>query len=177
MNRHIIGLILLFLRDGKKRAAYLRKKELFHHIGENVLYQPWKVPLEPYLVSIGDNVRISANVSFITHDVIQGMLKDSGKYVVEEKNLFYMGKIDIKNNVVIGSNSTILYDVTIGPDAIVAAGSVVTKNVPPGSIVGGAPAKVIGKVEELSKKRQVVMKDRPNNYSSMEDIKRYFWGC
>ena len=53
------------------------------------------------------------------------------------------GCIEIMDNVFIGSNSTILYDVRIGPNAIVAAGSVVTWDVPPGSIVGGVPAKIL----------------------------------
>lgn len=43
--------------------------------------------------------------------------------------------------------------ITIGPNAIVAAGSVVTKDVPEGTIVGGNPAKVIGKFDEYMKKR------------------------
>ena len=61
------------------------------------------------------------------------------------------------DRVVIGSNSTILYNVEIGPDAIVAAGSVVTKDVPKVCIVAGVPAKVIGRVADLAEKRYVLM--------------------
>lgn len=51
--------------------------------------------------------------------------------------------ITIGNNVWIGINSTILKGVTIGDGAVIAAGSVVTKDVPPGALAGGVPAKVI----------------------------------
>lgn len=51
------------------------------------------------------------------------------------------GKIEIDDNVVIGGNSIILYSVYIGNNALVAAGSVVTKDVEPYSIVAGNPAK------------------------------------
>ena len=59
----------------------------------------------------------------------------------------------IEDNVVIGARSIILYDVTIGHHSIVAAGSVVTKDVLPYTIVGGNPARVIGNVDDLLKKR------------------------
>lgn len=57
------------------------------------------------------------------------------------------------DNVFIGCNSTILYGVKIGPNAVVAAGSLVTKDVPPGSVVAGVPARVIGSFEDLYNKR------------------------
>lgn len=56
--------------------------------------------------------------------------------------------IKIGNHVWIGSNATVLSGVTIGEWAVVAAGAVVTKDVPPYTMVGGVPAKIIKKVEE-----------------------------
>ena len=87
-------------------------------------------------MSIGNNVSISANVRFITHDVIQSMLQtmDNPDYPAG-KNGFYMGKIEVLDNVVIGANATILYNTKIGPNALVAAGSVVVKDVPEGAEV------------------------------------------
>lgn len=53
----------------------------------------------------------------------------------------------LERNVWIGSNATILPGVTIGENSVVAAGAVVTKSVPPNTIVGGVPAKVIREIE------------------------------
>ena len=63
-----------------------------------------------------------------------------------------VGKIDIRDNVFIGYNSIVLRNVTIGPNAIVAAGAVVTKDVAEGDIVAGVPAKPIGRVADLVEK-------------------------
>ena len=84
-------------------------------------------------VTIGNNVSISHNVSIITgsHDIQS----------INFSGVFRPIKID--DYVWIGINSTILQGVHIGKGAVVAAGSVVTKDIPPYTIVGGVPAKII----------------------------------
>ena len=56
--------------------------------------------------------------------------------------------IHIGKNVWIGAHATILQGVTVGDNAVVAAGAVVTRDVPPGTVVGGVPAKFIRKTQE-----------------------------
>ena len=65
--------------------------------------------------------------------------------------------------------------VTIGKGAIVAGGSVVTKDVPEGVIVGGNPAKIIGSVEELAKRR--IMENHPHFTidDDIENVEEFFW--
>lgn len=89
------------------------------------------------LIHICSNVRIGPNVSFNAagHDYKYLRLPDVG------------GKIIVNKNVWIGANCVVLQDVEIGEGAIVAAGSVVIKNVEPYTIVGGVPAKFIKKRE------------------------------
>ena len=81
---------------------------------------------------------------------------------------YYSGCIEVMDNVFIGSNSTILPNVKIGPNALIAAGSVVTKDVPENSVVAGVPAKVIGKFDEYMNKRKEV------RYHSVDDMWRLF---
>lgn len=158
MNRHLMILRLYTIPGPVKRAEYLRKKNVFHHMGERVMITPRKVPLYSNLISIGNNVWIASGVEFITHDVTHYMLngmKDGNKY--QEK----IGCIDIGDNVFIGADSQIMYDVKIGNNVIIAAGAVVTKDVPSGSVVGGVPAKVIGKFDDFVEKRKMFHMDHP----------------
>ena len=67
IKRMFIQLNMLAIRNGWKKAEYLKKKGIFHHIGEHCFYQSTVLPAEPFLVSLHDNVAISAGVRLITH--------------------------------------------------------------------------------------------------------------
>ena len=67
--------------------------------------------------------------------------------LIRNEQLEYGAPINIKDNVWIGGNVTVLPGITIGKNAVVAAGSVVTKDVPEDSIVGGNPAKHIRDID------------------------------
>ena len=84
-------------------------------------------------IVLGNNIRLGPNVSFLAagHDHTRLDLPDTA------------GRITVGDNVWIGANCSILQGVNIGEGAIVAAGSVVTKDVPPYKIYGGVPAKEI----------------------------------
>ena len=87
-------------------------------------------------ITIEDKCMVTYGVIIIAHDAS-----------VFRHKVFYpgvaAGKVVLKKNVFIGAGAIILRNVTIGENSIVAAGSVVTKDVPPNVIVAGNPAKVI----------------------------------
>ena len=106
----------------------------------------WVNITDPAYVSIGNNVTLSM-CNLIGHDGAVGMINNAYNIKVDS-----VGKIVIKDNVFIGHGAIVLPNVIIGPNAIVAAGSVVNKDVLPGEIVGGVPAKPIGRTDDLAKK-------------------------
>ncbi len=159
-----------------RRAAYLKKTEIFYGFGENCKWGSSSIPAEPYLVRIHNNVRVAANVSFVTHDIISGLFANTPSYAADkDKYRFAMGTIEVFDNVMIGANTTILYNVKIGPNAIIGAGSIVTKDVPEGAIVAGNPAKVIGSFDEYAKKRAAAPV-KATNSDSIEEIISSYWG-
>lgn len=169
-------LMMYLIPSAEKRTNWLKKKNIFYNMGENCYYHTKDIPAEPYLLSLHNNVRIAANVRFITHDMIGVMVnKVPGNKEKYGRMKYYLGNIEVFDNVMIGANSTILYDVKIGANSIIAAGSVVTKDVPEGTIVGGNPAKVIGKTEDFIIKRNSLTKDRPEKTDGIEKIISYFW--
>jgi acetyltransferase-like isoleucine patch superfamily enzyme len=92
---------------------------------------------EPNLVRIGNHCTIGPGVVFLTHD------GGTWLFTEEDPSLQKFGKIDIKDNCFIGLNAIIMGNVSIGPNSIVGAGAIVTRDVPEGTIVAGSPARVI----------------------------------
>ena len=148
--RHTVGMYLC--STAIKRAAYLKKHDILYHIGDNCMTMFRKIPLYPELISFGDNVWIASQVSFITHDVIHRML--NRKAIGDAHFQEYLGCIDIKDNVFVGSNSMILPNVSIGPNTIIAAGSLINRSIPGDGVYGGVPAKYICSFEEFIEKRE-----------------------
>lgn len=105
---------------------------------------------EPYLIKLGNKVRITKGVQFITHDGGVWVLRNNG--IAPNSDLF--GKISIGNNVHIGINSIIMPGVTVGDNVIIGAGSIVTKDIPSNSVAAGVPARRIRSVEEYYEKNK-----------------------
>ena len=165
----------IMLMSERKRTRFLSESGLFAGFGKNCEWFCRSIPEEPYMLKLHDNVVISARVNFITHDVINDMLaRKIGANPGKQLSEYYMGTIEIFDNVVIGSDSTILYNTRIGPNAIIAAGSVVTKDVPEGAIVGGNPARIIGKIDDLLARRKK-LHDMPSDRDDLAVIMDYYW--
>lgn len=124
-------------------TAYEKKWGGFYSIGMNCTFWPYTNITNPEYTRLGNNVMLTA-CTILGHDGSIAVLNEA-----YGKKLDRVGKVDIKDNVFVGHGAIILPGVTIGPNAIVAAGAVVSSDVPEGTIVGGVPAKVIGKLNEL----------------------------
>lgn len=101
---------------------------------------------EPFLISIGAKTTVAGKVTFLNHDGATRLFRDQERY----RGVIKYGRIDIFENCFIGFGSILMPGVQIGPNSVVAAGSVVTKDVPPNTVVGGIPAKAICSLEEYA---------------------------
>lgn len=109
------------------------------HIGENFFANFNLTILDEAEVRIGDNCFIGPNVSIFTAcHPLDAASRDTGVEWAEP--------VTIGDSVWIGGNATILPGVTIGNNVVIGAGSVVTRNIPSGVVVGGNSARIIKKV-------------------------------
>lgn len=126
-------------RGSGERGRYLREKNIFASVGENVRFQPRLIPLYPELIKLHNNIMISAGVRFITHDASFVVLNRLGQGRFPEE----VGCIEVMNNVYIGYNATIMPNVKIGENVIVGAGALVSKDLEANGVYVGIPAKKI----------------------------------
>lgn len=141
----------LALEKGKLRGLYVRicrptslefGKFIARHgglysVGEQTSINVGVNISDPPYVRIGNNCSVSA-CTLLGHDGVVRVINNA-----YGKKLDSVGKIDILDNSFVGHGAIVMPGVTIGPNSVVAAGSVVTKDVPPGMVYGGVPAKAI----------------------------------
>lgn len=104
------------------------------HIGGGNLFDS----IRPDLITIGDNTTISVRCVIVSHFVKQKL----------GRREWFFDEVVIGKNVYLGANVVICHPVHIGDNSAVAAGAIVTKNIPEGELWGGVPARFIKKIEE-----------------------------
>src|SRR5690625_5170509 len=111
-------------------------------VGEKTAFALMVMPdiMFPEKIKVGSNCIIGYNTTILAHE-----------YLIEE---YRLGEVVIGDDVMIGANSTILPGVVIGDGAIVSAGTLVHKDVPAGSFVGGNPMRIIYTKEEMEARQK-----------------------
>jgi maltose O-acetyltransferase len=155
--RHLPRSLISYSFGSRRIRAYILKR-LFRRFGENVNIEPKVIFYNMSESEIGDNSGIGIG-SFVGHVKIGSDVMIGEHFMAVSQNHEFSDvtipmrlqglqknkPITIEDDVWIGSRVTLLPGITVGRGVIVGAGSVVTKSVPPYSIVGGNPAREIGK--------------------------------
>lgn len=123
-------------------TEYVRRWGGLHRVGEDCSILTSTVFTDPEYVSLGDNVHFS-DCTILGHDGSIAMLDHALGETLDS-----VGYVVIHDNVFIGHGAIVMPNCSIGPNAIVAAGSIVTKDVPPNTVVGGVPASPIAAFDE-----------------------------
>lgn len=148
MPMRFVKFIAFFYTDARVRKMYLKKlgvqmgKNTYGNLGFRLVSDDYKTR-----VIIGDNVSIAPNVVMIVCSSANNGNKINEIPYVKE-HLWKESKIIIANDVWIGANVTILPGVHVGECSVIGAGSVVTKNVEPYTIVAGNPARILRRLDQ-----------------------------
>ena len=168
LQRLRIALIL----NSDKRVKYILKHHIFKSVGEHFFFQPRFIPSDPKLIKFHNNVIVTSNVTFVTHDVFHLGLN----HLNQGEFLYQNGCIEIMDNVFIGCYTTILPNVKIGPNVVIGAGSVIVNDVAPNTVVAGNPARVIGTFDAYVLKRKEIkaLYDEESLWEKFEQNKKNF---
>lgn len=166
---NIFKLIVNRLLEIRNPVKYAKKCGV--HFGEDLhVYGRVSWGTEPWTITLGDHVFITHRVVFLTHD--GGTLLFRKEIPDLEKTV----PITVGSNVFIGTQALIMGGVRIGDNCVIAAGSVVTKDVPSNSVVGGNPARFIESIE-VYKDKLIKNSLHLGNYSGKEKdmkLREYF---
>jgi acetyltransferase-like isoleucine patch superfamily enzyme len=150
----------LFKRLIQKFRSKIKGREVDLYQGLNIgPGTHWSIAnldgLVPQLISIGKNCMITPRVMILTHDA--SFFNHTGRYRV--------APVKIGDRVYIGYGAIIMPGVTIGEDAIVGAGAVVTRDVPSNTVVAGVPAKIICSTSELMERERHDLFELPESFA------------
>ncbi len=150
----VISAIYQKLLPQSKYQDYLRKQGMVIGTGCSI-NKGADFGSEPYLVTIGDHVRINAGVCVVTHDGGMWVLRsEKAGFGSRFRDADRFGRVVIGDNVHIGTNTILMPGVTIGCNAIVGCGAVVTHDVESNTVVAGVPARFIETLQEYAKKQE-----------------------
>lgn len=152
MPMRIVKFVAFSYTDARVRKVYLRK--LGVKMGENTFGNSGlRIVSDDYRtrVIIGNNVSIAPNVVLIACSSANNGKKINEIPYVKE-HLWRESRIVIEDDVWIGANVTILPGVRVGECSVIGAGSVVTKNIEPYTIVAGNPARILRRLEGKTRK-------------------------
>jgi len=130
----------------RTRAEYLRK--LGAQVGEDCFIIPTDIETEidPHLLIIGNHVAIAAGVSFLDEQGSAWLFPGSNPEVSGQS------KVVINNNCFIGTRAILGRNISIGPNSVVGAGSLVVSDVPSNTVVMGVPARPFGSLDKYQEK-------------------------
>lgn len=148
-------------------AGYFREQGA--RVGENCRILIRDLGSEPYLIRIGNHCTIAGDVVFVTHDGAVWIFTE------EMPGLQKFGVIEILDNCFIGHGVILMPNLRIGPNSVVGAGAVVTRHVPPNTVVAGNPAKPICTIDEYRRKALATWRlQKPVGYlADLHDGERY----
>lgn len=158
------------------RVACLRRRGA--RIGRQtaILNRTAEFGTEPWLVEIGARVTVAAGVLFLTHDGASRVFRDrvAGSSVFGNR----FGAVRVLDDCFVGARAILMPGVTVGPESIVGAGSIVTRDVAPRTVVAGVPARSLCTLDEYVERyrAEMVRGLSSDRAEARRQLTRRIWG-